>query len=387
MNISQFRQFCLTRFPLEAGIRHLTDGRRRPQIPVASIVWALVYGGVLGLGSLLGLDQFLRTPSGRRLFGRSRPLVSDSTLARSWAGLALAPVHALLQAVYAVGRTLGLGRCPVGQGRWRIGLLDGSTFGGLSASCFAEVGAITVLGDLAVIPTRGQELPTSEALLRTLCQRFGRRWVDLLLLDGLYVAQGFVRTCLDDCGVDVLIKTQESGLTILQDAMGLLAHPQAARFGVELAQGVDRVRLRTYEVRALGGFPLTGVAAPFKVAWVRETDLRTGQTYEFWVLPTRQSLSADEMRELAHWRWDIENNGFKTLNALVHTKHLSAHAPQAAEAMLLLLFLAGNLLQLFWAQVDPARLTALLGRVKHTRRLGQQLLRESLATPPALDTS
>ncbi len=386
MDIVQFRQFCRTHFPLETGFCVLTDGRRRPQIPVTALVWALFYGGVLGLGSLLGLDQFLRTRSGRHLVDTTRPLASDSTLARSLATLALAPLHALLQTVYAVGRTLGLGRCPVGQGRLRLGLLDGSTFGGLQASCFAEVGAITVLGDLAVIPTRGQELPTSETLLRRLGQRFGRRWVDLLLLDGLSVAQGFLRTCLDDCGIDVLIKTSEAGLTILQDAMGLLAHPQAARFGVEIVTGLDQARLRTYEVRALGGFALTGVTQPLKVAWGRETELRTGQTHEFWVLTTLQTLTAEELRELAHWRWDIENNGFKTFNALVHTKHQYAHDPHAAEAMLLLLFLAGNLLQLVWAQVAPARLSALLGRVKRTRRLGQQLLRESLALGAAPET-
>ena len=43
----------------------------------------------------------------------------------------------------------------------------------------------------------------------------GPRWVDLLLLDWLYVAQGFLRVCLEECHVDFLIKTQEAGLDIM----------------------------------------------------------------------------------------------------------------------------------------------------------------------------
>ncbi|MGD1017986.1 MAG: hypothetical protein ABSA12_01575 [Verrucomicrobiia bacterium] len=45
-----------------------------------------------------------------------------------------------------------------------------------------------------------------------------------------------------------------------------------------------------------------------------------GQTFEFWVLTTDESLRAAEMRELAHARWAIENNGFKHSNAVVGSK-------------------------------------------------------------------
>lgn len=92
------------------------------------------------------------------------------------------------------------------------------------------------------------------------------------------------------------------------------------------------------------------------------------------------------MRELAHWRWDEENNGFKALNHLVHTKHLYAHIPQAQHAMLFILMIAANLLQLFEAGISDHSVHRLLGRVKRTKRLIQQLLRQSLLTQPAPDT-
>jgi len=118
----------------------------------------------------------------------------------------------------------------------------------------------------------------------------------------------------------------------------------------------------------------------------REEDLRTGQNLEFWVLTSLQELTAGPMRELAHWRWDIENNGFKMLNALVHTKHLYAHSPHAAQAVLLILFIAGNLLHLFLAHLSPQEIEARFGKVKDTRRFLQGELRDSLADLPLPDT-
>lgn len=386
MDIQRFREFCRRHFHLEKASQTLRDGRSSPKIGVASIFQALFYMGVLGLGSLLGLDQFLRTRSGKRLFGSSKPVVSDTTASRSLASFGLAGLHRLLEAVYAKGRTLGIGRCDVGDGRWRIGVIDGSCFGRFEASCFAEIGSIALMGGLEPIPKRGKELPASEQLLRKLLARFGSRWVDLLLFDGLYVAQGLLRVCLEECLVDFLIKTQEAGLNIIRDAMGLFRNYEAYAQDIEYVEGTDADRMVAYQVYALSGFFLEGVDAPLKVAWVQEEDLRTGERTEFWTITSLQALTAAEMRQLAHWRWDIENNGFKMLNALVHTKHLYAHDPHAQEAMTLILFIAGNVLQLFLAQSSREQLQALFGKVKLTRRFLQQQIRDSLVALSIPDT-
>jgi len=382
----RFRSFCEQHFHLKERVRTLSDGRSHPKIGVGSIFQALFYLGVLGVGSLLGLDQFLRTRGGRKLFKSAKPLVSDSTLSRSLATFGLARLHALLLAVYAAGRALGVGRCDVGEGRWRIGVIDGSTFGRFMASCFAEIGAVALMGGLEQIPKRGKELPASERLLRKLLARLGPRWVDLLLLDGLYVAQGFLRVCLEACHVDFLIKTQEVGLNIIRDAMGLFRNYAAYAQDIEYVQGTDADRMCSYQVYALEGFFLEGVETPIKVAWVQEENLRTGQQTEFWVLTSLEEMTAEEMRTLAHWRWDIENNGFKSLNNLLHTKHLYAHDLHAAEAMTLILFIAGNVLQLFLTQICREDIEALFGKVKLTRRFLQQQLRASVETLPLPET-
>jgi hypothetical protein len=90
--------------------------------------------------------------------------------------------------------------------------------------------------------------------------------------------------------------------------------------GVEVVRGTDAARGVTYVIVRQHGIVWAGLALALNVAWVREPPLqgkRAGPTEEFWVLTTDESLRAEEMREVAHIRWTIENHGFKTLNALV----------------------------------------------------------------------
>ena len=94
-----------------------------------------------------------------------------------------------------------------------------------------------------------------------------------------------------------------------------------------------------------------GIEVPLSVASVVETNLRSAEVEQFFVVASNhylpQPLTAEEMRELAHLRWDVENNGFKELNQKVRTKHLYSHHDNAQQAVLLILFLVFNLLQLY----------------------------------------
>jgi hypothetical protein len=380
MDMTTFQQFCSEQFPFIAHLSGLRDGRSQPQIKPDTIFKALLYGGVLGLGSLLGVDQFVRTPGGKALFKRVGPVVSDSTISRWLATMDQAQLHGLLQRLYAKARTMGPSRLPLGLQRLRVAMMDGTSFGHMYACCFAQIGPMCLLADLKRMKNQGKELPTAKMLLKRLVTRFGEDLVDLLLLDGLYVAKDFIKYSLS-VGIDVLIKTQEEDLLILQDAMGLLMHPDATRFGVAIDEGMDQDRLRTYEIRALDGFFLKGVDTPFKVAYVQEQEIKTGIKHVFWVLTTRQDLGPDQMRQLAHQRWQVENNGFKALNHLVHTKHQYAHKKKAQEAMTLILMMAANLLQLFDLRITDQQIINLLGKVKRTVKLMQQLIRQTLLCP------
>ena len=106
------------------------------------------------------------------------------------------------------------------------------------------------------------------------------------------------------------------------------------------------------------------MAYEFKVARVEEHKLKSVPERPadelFWVVTTQTSLSGQDMRELAHRRWGIENNVFKRLNALVGSKRVSTHKQHVKEAQLLM-WLLGLVMFGLWMVSRAAGATARIG--------------------------
>lgn len=389
-----FRHFCDSEFHLWRHLGTAEDGRVDAEIGASMVCEAVLLMGTLGLGSLLGCDQWQRTPVGHRWFrlphdtSRAGAIVSDTTMARSLEQMSAKPLRQMSAQTYHLGRRAGLSKCPLRSGRLRLGLVDGSNFGGYLASVLELIGIESFLVDLEWMPKRGKELPSSYALLRRAKERFGTHFVDLMLGDGLYLNAPFVNLVVQELSSDVLVKTDDATRDILKDAMGLFEHESAYASDIEHIQGFDEHRLRTYEVLMTHGFHLDKVDAPLQVAWVREQDVyvysgkkrHKGKphdgSHEFWVIASAEylerPLSAEEMRELAHWRWDQENAGFKAANQRVKTKRLYSHHTQAKQAILLLLFVVFNLLGIYLHRYRH-HIAAYPG-MKQTRRFQEQML-------------
>ncbi|MFQ5753339.1 MAG: hypothetical protein ACE5HI_15215 [bacterium] len=372
--IPEFRAFCESKFHLTHWASCVKDKRQNVEIPASTVYNSVFLMGALGLGSLLACDQTLRTPIGQRWFAQKEPAVSDTTMARSLETMKL--LRPILYSAYRLGRRQGLSKCHLRSGKLRIGLLDGSMFGKFEASCFQVVGPASLMVDLEHIPKRGKELPSSYALLRRLKNQFHDGFVDIICGDGLYLNAPFVNLCLHEVFCDVLVKTDDTSLVIIADAINLFK-AEFLSDKIQRASGVDEHRMCEYQVSMTDGFEMSGIDTKLSVAQVVEIDLRTGQREEFFVVASSKyltkPLSAEEMRELAHWRWDIENNGFKELNQTVHTKHIYSHDNTAQEAVLLILFIVFNLLGLYLHK-HIAELTDFPG-IKLTRKFAIFLLR------------
>jgi hypothetical protein len=236
-------------------------------------------------------------------------------------------------------------------------------FGRFYASCLqvkADRGDFFI--DLEVGEGKGKELPTTQRLLCRVARRHGMRFVDLLLADGLYITQKFLTRCRR-LGLHVLVKTSEEGsLNVLEDARSIFdSRPMAD--AVERVSGVDADRQVAYEVWAAGGFRHMGYAGSLKVARGVERSLKPrqgrGASETFWVISTDESLSAGDLRELAHRRWSIENNGFKMLNEQMNSKHVwtrGARSRQTFEVLMLCMFLSFGMLKAFEAELDEDQL-------------------------------
>ena len=370
LNITDFLNTCNREFLLFLKASSLKDGRKAPRIEAPKIFFSLFLMPLLKLRSLLQLDQALRLPPLRRLIKASP---SDSTIDRSLRSFDLPLLRQTLHSLYLRAEERGLCTYHLGSRKLKIGILDGSKFGHFYASCFQVVGKADIWVDLKVIPRWGKELPTSKQLIGEMVRRFGKGFVDVLLLDGLYFDRE-IFLLKREAGVEVVIKTDEARLDIIQDAEGLFRSPHF-QDEIEYVEGEDRERGCRYKVYCCGGFSYHDLDFKLKVALVEE-EYKRGRRERFYVISTWEELGAEELRELGHLRWEVENNGFKALNQLTNCDHVWTHDGHAFEALMLIFFLVWDCLEAFLAFREGlvAGIREMLGKVKVTRRFIWDLL-------------
>ena len=381
IKMKEFYRLCRDQYKIRSYAQRMRDGRKQPEIKAGTVFLMMVLMIAWGKRHFLQMDQLARRRAVKRLLGcPQRAMVcSDSTLERSLPGFEIEPVRALLARIYE-SQPIQAVQVRVGRHRLRLGAIDGSQFGHFLACGLLILGRSADLwADAEPMEKRGKELPTSRRLLDRCVQRLGPGFLDLLLLDGLYVAQDFINHCLQ-AQIDVAIKTDEEGRLIIEQANALFDHRQIFT-GVEYQEGFDLERWCQYQVWACGGFHHIGVEAPFWVARIQEDYPKSPPDKQhrlFYVLTTRPGLSALELREVGHRRWQVENNGFRALNALAHTKRVFTHDDHSFLAALLIFLVAFNLIHLFASQIDPHWLRQELGAVRVTISLVCSLLVESL---------
>lgn len=337
----------------------------------------------LGQRSLLEVDQHARSPAFKAWHAvKRRMVVSDSTLERILGNIDLAEARVVLHKCVQVVDAEDALSVELSSGRSiRVGVVDGSAFGGFSGCAFAIAGMVATPVDIQM-HTKGKELIASRRLLCRIAHSFGKGFVDIVVGDGLYMTRDHIMQCKEQLCCEALVKTTEKGLSLIQDAEGLFGMADDLTEGIECIEGLDSERGVKYKVMAAGGFQWGGLPYKFKVARVEEEKLKPkpGQEkYEvFWVITTDQSLSGQELRELAHKRWQIENNVFKRLNELVGSKRgwiRNSHL----KAVLLILWLTGLLVFGYWLlRRGLAKLRQTYGKVKQTWRFVTRLLFTSI---------
>lgn len=338
-----FTNILYTMFAMKSKVK---DGRKSPQIPPSAIFLSLMLMVIFKKRSLLKLDQFLRVKSAKRFFGSNRRgVVSDTTIFRSLSTYLLEPLHSYLKTIYI--RACHYGRCKIDvYGRkLKVACVDGSHFGKFYGCVLQSLGEADLLLDIEPTTGKGNEIPTTRILLDRAFDEYGDGFVDMFLLDGLYADKVTINQILSHKS-HVLIKTTETRRIIIQDADGLFSRYDKFP-AVEYIQGFDSGRLCEYQVWSCGSFQFSGVEKSIKVAHVKENYIKGNRQEDFWVLCTDESLNGEQLRELGHIRWHIENNGFKQLDEQTNCDHVYTHDAHTFFVLMLMLFIGWDLLLLF----------------------------------------
>jgi hypothetical protein len=371
-NIDKVLKLLEKHFPLARWKQEMKDTRRRPHISPGTIAQAIVEMVARGQKSLLEMDGDARLPEIKAWHGSEREMVvSDSTAFRALAGFDLKGIHAVLweMATRMSDGAMLVTELPSGR-KARIGAVDGSQWGDFTASVLTLVGAQTdLVAGYRMGRGRGHELTTTRGLLKEAVEHLGRSFVDYVAVDGLYMTQDDFRWCVEEVGSHLVVKTDEETLTVVEDARGLFfGNNEEVVDGLETAEGFDAERMAEYRVTAAKGFKWQGVRLKVAHVWERYLNTKKGhpEEVEFWVFTTDETLSAEDMREVAHLRWHIENRTFRQLNHLVRSKRRVSKDAHVKEALLGLWFIGLNLFGIFLRWIRMGSLGASFKAVKKT---------------------
>ena len=341
----------------------LFEPRKRPEIPISRIFLLIVGALALRKQSFHQIDLFSRNKGAKKWPGTGRPMVaSDATLWRVLPQMNRMELRAFVHQAYRFLRKEGQGKLELPSGREiRAAAVDGTCWGKRYASAVEMVGQAAVVLDFEPSPGEGHELTTSEAVQRRVFYQFHDLeggLADIVLGDGLYITQKMLKLCRHELGTHLLVKTTElDSLLILKDAEALFNASGDRAQGIERHRGIDAERDLSYEVWAAPGFEHEGFEDKLKVARVRIQPLKGQEEAEtFWIITTDTTLSGQDMRELAHLRWTIENHGFRALNDAMNSKHVwtrGKNSDDIFEALMLMMILSFMRVVAYHAQVDP----------------------------------
>jgi hypothetical protein len=334
--VSEAGRFLKENAHLIEKISQFTDIRKNPQIKLNHIVLSVLLMPFYSLTSLLSLDRLSRKQSFKKLFGCTRKMVaSDSTVNRALRWLDGKEVEKLQRSFLPLMEQHHLAKirlapdCP----SRRVGILDGSQMGQHHVVAFDLCGKIDYPLMVSNSHSRGKELPVAKRMVENLTKVLGDRFPQLFLLDSLYFNQPFF-DCLRSKAAHVLIKSDEPSFReVLMDAKFVFDNKEDLVVPVQEKQGFDDVRFCSWRIEKTSG---VFAGYPLQVSHLLEDypKRKKNQHLECWIVTTDLTLLPEEIREAAHLRWHIENNGFKRLSHHTATKRFYFKDPKPFFTML-----------------------------------------------------
>ena len=382
------------RLALTAYLETPGDGRVRPQIPAAVLLWAVLVGHVLREWTFHGVEALVRSPARRAL--QVQRSFGDDALAYFTERLHPEPTRTALAATVRRAKR----NKAFGKSRW-IGLaIDGTGAG----RCHAEgcalchplrdaqhqvFGALHHFELISVVGT-GLTLPfdvepygpgdceyvAGQRLLRRAVGQVGRRFADYVVVDGEFATAPFLHAA-GDLGVRVVARLKANLPELFAAAQ---ARFTAGPPTLTCEEGGERIEL--WDADDYDPWE-TLRWATVRVLRYRQHK-RDGTVVEaYWLTDCpSQRISSRLLYRFAKSRWEIENEGFndgKTRHGLEHICHHHANS-----------LLVGWLLTIFALTIERLYRLRYLHRGAHYPMTAIALvraLRLSLCPPRPPDTS
>jgi len=365
-------------FDLGSHLRGVRDQRLYPVIPTVSVTWTLLLGAVLRVPSLFQLQSETLRRGWQHLLGIKGP-ISDDSLSYVLERYRLEDLREVLVATnrqLKQNKQLDSARI----GGWLVVALDANEqFKSRCRCCpdccqrkveindqkggkqevieyyhrqvYAHIAGphFSVILDLETIKPGEEEAQTALRLLGRMRRLYGVRFFEAVTVDAWYTKAPFIGA-VQKMGWGVVVVLKQERFEVYQEATALMK----GQAPTHLEKAGRSVAL--WEIKDLSFSEVKGAVRVVvsKERW--RQSLRVGgkrESHEMtshWRWLTTQELSfcsSQQIWQMGHRRWGIENQAFNELTRFYHLEHCPRHEPVAIMAWLLILVLGMNLFEVF----------------------------------------
>lgn len=388
----RFMRYAQRRFAMLSWLSTLTESRTRVSISLRTMALCMFMLVSSRLGSLNALEKSRSSRFWKR-YGVVGRLPSADQLGRVAAGLPARDVRRQLKKVYtSLKRRKALH--PGSDGNHFALVVDGHESSASYLRCCKDcltrrinkdtpqertqyyhrlvMGVLvckrfTLLLDAEMQVKGENEVRTAERLLARLLVDYPRAF-DLVVADGLYAQAPFFKM-VRTAGKHAIAVLKNAERELVGDVLGL------CNSLVPRNLDTSRTKRHVWDIEELTswsqvGMPVRVVRSLETTTVKRQTDgaLESQTTQWMWVttIPSRQ-LPAEQVLDIGHGRWAIENNAFNELVTYWHADHVYKHDANAILVFWLMTMLAYNLFHAFYffnvkpsvrEQLDKYRLAA-----------------------------
>ncbi len=160
--------------------------------------------------------------------------------------------------------------------------------------------------------------------------------IDVVAYDALSCNSVFLNQCIN-LGIDAVIRVKDSYNLAIREVKRITNKKEPMKCWHD-----GEYKIEAYE----STFSMAGVKEPLRYLKFAKIN-KNGDHSQMLIVTTAIDMSMKTVYKIMKARWNIENRVFNNLKNNANLNHCFVHGGNAAEAVLYLMFIASNLLQLF----------------------------------------
>ena len=352
-------------YHLDRGLNKLSDGRANPTYSTAQVILPVLLGFLLRIKSFNELNLMIKNNEFSKLVPRGTKLpqidaIRDTLKVMDIDGLKQINHHIVKKVVenivYENGTIDG----------YMVAAIDGTKFFGSnkkncseclkntkdnkthsfhSGAVMSTVGSGPKLvigfemykpGQDSVSKDEG-ELNVAKRLISSVVKSH-KKFIDVVVYDALACNSIWINHC-KNLGIDAIVRTKNNNNNSLRLAKKTVNKTEAVELW-EYEKGFEKVNV--YE----STFNMDNVEQSLRFVKFAIKH-RNKQRTQIMIVTTCMAMGLKTLFKIIRARWDIENSIFNNLKTECGLEHCFVHGGKAVEAVLYLIFIASNIMQLF----------------------------------------